>query len=258
MIQEHFTVSDLYDGIMYDPLHREYYGQSDFYNYGYWDKNTRDQAEACTNLMEKLVELMPWTRGTILDVACGKGATTGYLCRHFQPSNVAAINISEKQLQTARVNAPGCRYGCMDAVRLAFKNESFDNIICVEAAFHFDTRERFLYEAHRILKTGGSLVLSDIIHSRILKRYPGVPAANLVTDLDIYSSVYRNVGFHDIKIIDATNECWKGFRRNLSRYGFRKIIPNAHLWKALLALLVVLLLRSLITKRYLLVSARKG
>ena len=256
MIQKRSTVGDLYDSIMYDPLNRKYYGHSDFYNYGYWGKNTRGQEEACASLMEQLVELIPERRGTILDVACGKGATTHYLLRHFQPSNVVAINISEKQLQTARVNAPGCQYCCVDAVNLSFKNESFGNVICVEAAFHFDTRERFLHEVYRVLKVGGSLVLSDIIHSRIRKRYQRmhIPAANLVKDLDTYASAYRKAGFQDIKIIDATNECWRGYRRNLLRYGFQKGIPNARRWQTFIGLLLI----SMVTKRYLLVSARKG
>jgi cyclopropane fatty-acyl-phospholipid synthase-like methyltransferase len=260
MVPKRSTVADHYDSIMYDPLNREYYDQSDFYNYGYWGRNTRSQAEASANLMEQLVKLMPEKRGIVLDVACGKGATTQYLLRHYQPSNVVAINISEKQLQTARINAPIRQYYCMDAVNMAFKNEIFENVICVEAVFHFDTREMFIHESYRILKRGGSLILSDIIHSRILRRYPGlhVPAANLVTDLDTYASAYRKAGFQDIKIIDTTNQCWRGFRRNLLRYGFRKGIPKAHLWKRLLVLLVFLLLWSLVTKRYLLVSARKG
>ena len=40
----------------------------------------------------------------------------------------------------------------MDATELDFRDNSFDSIICVEAAFHFDTREKFVREAYRVLK----------------------------------------------------------------------------------------------------------
>jgi ubiquinone/menaquinone biosynthesis C-methylase UbiE len=45
----------------------------------------------------------------------------------------------------------------MDAARLAFADAQFDAVICVEAAFHFDTRAAFLREALRVLKPAGAL-----------------------------------------------------------------------------------------------------
>jgi MPBQ/MSBQ methyltransferase len=91
--------------------------------------------------MEKLLAFLPKKEGTILDVACGKGATTRYLLRYFKSENVTGINISEKQLARCRENAPGCTFLLMSATELKFADESFDNISCVEAAFHFVTRE---------------------------------------------------------------------------------------------------------------------
>ena len=52
---------------------------NEFANYGFWEEDTHTETEACENLMEKLLAFLPEKQGTILDVACGKGATTRHL-----------------------------------------------------------------------------------------------------------------------------------------------------------------------------------
>src|SRR5262249_40919608 len=160
---------------MYDPFAEEFYGGSDFTNFGYWEPHIRTQKEACENLMEHLLEGIPGKKGSILDVACGKGATTRYLLTYYRPDKVVAINISDKQLENARKNAPGVTFKKMSATELDFDDNSFDNIICVEAAFHFESREDFLKEALRILKPGGRLILSDVLFRTRQARF--VPAS---------------------------------------------------------------------------------
>src|SRR5688572_19806155 len=108
-------INQVYDQVMYDDLYREYWGHSDFVNFGYWEPGTREQKEACEALMEKLLAFIPEKKGTILDAACGKGATTRHLLKYYAPEAVTGINISEKQLETARGNAPGCRFILMNA-----------------------------------------------------------------------------------------------------------------------------------------------
>lgn len=213
-----------YDNVMFQGVIEEYYDHSDFANWGYWDEGASTQREASENLMERLLELIPRKKGRILDVACGKGATTRHLLRYYDPEQVVGINISEKQLERCRENAPGCTFELMDATSLDFPGRSFDNVICVEAAFHFDTREKFFRQANRVLKPGGRLVLSDILfRPGAESRSRSLNARNWVEDPEAYGEIMTRAGFEDVRVIDATQECWRGFDAHRTRYALELI-----------------------------------
>jgi len=216
-----------YDQRMFDELTEDYYGHSGFMNFGFWTNHTETAAEASANLVDQLIARIPHPRGSILDVACGTGATTRHLARAWPAERITAVNISTKQLCSAAVKVPGARFAGCDAVRLPFADASFDDLICVEAAFHFRTRETFLAEAHRVLKPGGVLVLSDALISPINKdERPHWDPANMITDFGEYEAVCRRAGFADVDITDATNECWHGCFWNVVRFAHGKFLKG--------------------------------
>jgi ubiquinone/menaquinone biosynthesis C-methylase UbiE len=247
-------INGKYDRQMFDRFVEEYYEHSGFHNFGYWAPGVRTQREASENLVDQLLALLPRKGGTILDVACGLGATTKRLLRQYAPEQVTGINISEKQLAACRARAPGCTFRAMDATRLDFPDESFDSVLCVEAVFHFDTRERFLREALRVLKPGGGLALSDVLlRSREVaanNRY--VPPANYVPDRASYEALYPRAGFQDVRTLDATGPCWKQFRDHCLRY-----VAGRAGWGALRWVSASLDLWDFAIRSYLLVGARK-
>jgi ubiquinone/menaquinone biosynthesis C-methylase UbiE len=55
------------------------------------------------------------------------------------------------------------------ATELPFEAGSFDKVIALESAFHFNTREDFFREAFRVLRSGGRIVLLDMIPLREFK-----------------------------------------------------------------------------------------
>lgn len=196
----------------------QYYGDSGYFNFGYWSRGATSQSQASEALVDRLLDDLP-ACGRILDVACGVGASTRALAGRYGAEQVVGINISDVQLAEARKRASACEFLQMDAARLTFPDNSFDAVICVEAAFHFDTRQAFLREAFRVLKPGGSLALSDILFRRTpLTGLFHVPAANLLEDIEAYRSLLSAIGYEAIAIEDATDACLKPFCRGLAAW----------------------------------------
>jgi ubiquinone/menaquinone biosynthesis C-methylase UbiE len=221
----------VYDRWMYAPVSEEMYGSSDFFNFGYWSAGTSSPQAASEHLMRRLLAFVPTKRGTILDVACGKGATTRYLLNFYPPSRITGINISDKQLKRCRENAPGVRFLTMDATRLTFPDRSFDQVVCVEAAFHFDTREQFLREAYRVLKPGGYLVLSDILmHAGVEHTTPLLHGANYVANLADYRALYGRCGFSSVHVEDTTDRCWRSYSRYADQFLRQGLVAGTIGW----------------------------
>jgi len=211
----------MYDRAMVSSGYWQYYEDSGFYNFGYWDTGARSQREASEALVDQLADRIANKGGRILDVACGLGACARHLTRSYAPDMISAINVSEAQIAAARRRAPGCAFHLMDATQLDFPEAQFDAVMCVEAAFHFDTRDRFLHEALRVLKPGGSLVLSDMLFRGFLwpvGKYTQVPRANFVRDIASYGARLEAAGFEAVNVQDATRACLGGFRRYLARW----------------------------------------
>lgn len=217
-----------YDKAMFDPLSQGFFGGRGDHNMGYWTRSTRTTAESCDAMFDRLMALLPEKTGAILDVGCGLGANALRLSKHYPADQITGVNISEKQIEACRAKAPGSRFEVMNAVHLTFPDGSFDTVISVEAAFHFDTREKFLKEAYRVLKPGGRIVMADTLLSpggilgvvmRVRRRLLAarerradrkvgaagmIPVANTCLSLDDYRQAFKNAGFTDIEIQDIT------------------------------------------------------
>lgn len=209
------TVNDYYARLMFGeqvvPIHK-----IGFFNVGYW-KGVEDSLEvAQINLIETLVSFFTNTDGNVLDVACGKGASTKFLTKYFAPKNIIGINISERQLEICRVIAPECDFKLMDATNLNFSDSSFDNVLCIESANHFLTRYKFLEEAHRILKPAGRLAIWDFFYDENLLGVvgPAHPKENYLPSLDAYREDVLKVGFKYVRVEDATEFSVKSLHRH--------------------------------------------
>lgn len=180
-----------------------------YFNYGYWHDGAISMREASERLMAELVVRAEVQEGaSVLDVACGMGATTSYVASHTKAGRIVGINISDRQLEICRNHAPDLEFQNMSAVEMTFGDNSFDQIFCVEAAFHFNTRRNFLAEACRVLKPGGRLVMTDIPNPGL--GTDSIPE-NQIDSLEAYLSLLKGTGFQPVSVADRTEECLGGY-----------------------------------------------
>jgi len=123
------SINQFYDVYFWDPVHLEYY-DGDYSNYGYWGDGARTQRAACDALVDRLCQGLPES-AHVLDVACGKGASTRRLSERFAGGHVTAINISKSQIMRTADNAPDGSVLLMDAARLGFADAQFDAVVSV-------------------------------------------------------------------------------------------------------------------------------
>jgi MPBQ/MSBQ methyltransferase len=255
-----------WDRMMLGTNQRSYFENSGYFNFGYWGAGAKSQREAGDALVDQMVARIADKTGRVLDVACGLGGSTKRLMETYPPEMITGINISEAQIAAARALAPGCTFEVMDAAKLDFPDSHFDAVVCIEAACHFDTRDQFLKEAHRVLKPGGSLVLSDyLFYATMINTWMSqvgqVPRANLVRDIADYRARFAEAGFVAIDVTDATSHCVGGLRTNLVGWAGAERRAGRMTWSRSLAAAAICKLLAAyagsIYRTYVLASARR-
>lgn len=111
---------------------------------------------------ETLRRLPPGPLGRLLDVGCGTGAFLAALAEARSPAGLAGVDLAPAMLAVARARLPaevGLEVASADA--LPFPDARFDTVASL-SAFHFFRRpEAALGEMRRVLRPGGTLVLTD-------------------------------------------------------------------------------------------------
>lgn len=159
---------------------------------------------------------------SILDVGCGFGGTLASLNERSARLHLTGVNIDERQLAICRTIEPKQSHRLewiqADACALPWQHAHFDHLLCVEAMFHFGSRETFFREAARVIRPGGQMVVTDMlvdlpphqelpwfaVHALLNDGYG--PWPELRTTLLEWESSARRHGWQIIRRVDLTRQ----------------------------------------------------
>jgi erythromycin 3''-O-methyltransferase len=198
--------------------------QTRFLNFGYWTSKTKSYDEASQQLALKLSEFGAVSENqTLVSVGCGFGDDVRLWQEHYQLAHSVGVNIYYPQLHIAREtkmqNVTFCQ---TDATHLSFQANSFDRVLALESAIHFQPREDFFKEAYRILKPNGVLCIADVVLSqekipflkrlslKIACRFTKIPNTNHYS-WAVYQQKLIDSGFVDIAFEDISKNVFRGF-----------------------------------------------
>ena len=137
---------------------------------GLWDDEEDDYAQACAALASAVARAAGVARGDrVLSVACGAGDELRLWVQAFGAARVTGIECDRGLVVAARRGCAGTagavdvRAGSgTDLLSLGLAVGSFDQVLCVDAAYHLRPRESFLLHAFLMLRPGGRLAYTDL------------------------------------------------------------------------------------------------
>ena len=136
-----------------------------------WDDNPHSNA----NILHRLTHL----RGRLglhpglqlLEVGCGTGFITGWLCDCVGASQVTAIDFSCAMLDQARAKGVAAAFQQLDICQQSPADAAFDLALCFQSFPHFRDPRAALINVARSLRQHGRLMVLHLVGSQEINRF---------------------------------------------------------------------------------------
>jgi len=189
-----------------------------YLNFGLWENGVADYIKAAENLVHRMGSILGLNETSkLLDVAPGMGTQDIYLLNNFAPQSIDGLDVTWKHIEHGRRRSREAgaedrvRFHHGTAIELPFPDGSFTHVLSIEGPEHFDTREKFLHEARRVLQPGGVIAMADFIVknpprnpieklvAEAARKLWQVPRANVYSG-EVYQRKMKAAGFEKVEI----------------------------------------------------------
>jgi SAM-dependent methyltransferase len=189
-----------------------------YLNFGLWENGIADYIKAAENLVHRMGSILGLNETSkLLDVAPGMGTQDIYLLNNFAPQSIDGLDVTWKHIEHGRRRSREAgaedrvRFHHGTAIELPFPDGSFTHVLSIEGPEHFDTREKFLHEARRVLQPGGVIAMADFIVknpprnpleklvAEAARKLWQVPRANVYSG-EVYQQKMQSAGFEKVEI----------------------------------------------------------
>jgi SAM-dependent methyltransferase len=107
---------------------------------------------------DRAIAALPFPCGRVLDLGCAFGFATKMLAR--KGYETVGVDNSSQYIARARRRHPKGEYILSSAESLPLENASFDGVLFLDVLEHVTNEEAVIQEIRRVLKPGGTLILS--------------------------------------------------------------------------------------------------
>ena len=124
-------------------------------------KEVYDPVEASIRIA-RYMNARPYVKGKhVLDVACGEGYGSALL-KHWGAKSVVGVDCSREAVSIAGnlFQERDLKFIEHDVEHLPFEDVAFDMVVSLETVEHLENPEAFLLELRRVVKAGGTIIIS--------------------------------------------------------------------------------------------------
>lgn len=195
-----------------ESLISDFYGGSGFRHCGLWSAQAATPKAACENLMTELLAFVDKETPHILEIGCGKGATTMAIAGSLAPAVITIMPWTDEDRKSCLTAVPDAICIQADKKHLRLKDSSRHLVISIEGL----SGARTLFpEIHRVLTADGIFLFTDIVYdSQPTSQKSAADTSNTLAE---YQTNLEKAGFSDTHLYDST------------AFSFKRILDTLHL-----------------------------